>query len=130
MTTLFYFLWLLALGKIALAPLMRLTTKLFFLLTIGVGLWIIVGAFVYQSQYSTYEMKKKSFEIRKTEYQNKVSELETLSLKHPTSRDIALHQASIAFAFGDREKLLRTIEILRQVDPNNTKVKEFLHSLQ
>lgn len=126
----FYFLWFVALGKILLGPTTRLLAKLLFLICIGVGTWIIVGGFIYQSKYSEYLAQKSAFEAEKRVYIESEKKLEDLATIHPTSRDVLLRLATIAYQMGDTPKLLGYIETLRSIDPNDEKVKQFIHSTQ
>lgn len=126
----FYCLWILAIGKVLLGPTLRLATKFLFLLLIVIGMWIIGGGISYQVQYSQYLAEKKSFETKKQTYLDSEKKLEGLLVSHPTSRDVLLRLAAISYQIGDHPSLLGYVHSLRQVDPNDEKVKTFLHSIQ
>lgn len=126
----FYCLWFWAIGKVLLGPTLRLASKLLFVLLIGIGVWVVVGGVIYQSRYSQYLKQEQAFETKKQLYLESEKRLEDIAVSHPTSRDVLLRLAAIAYQTGDEPKLLGYIESLRRIDPNDERVLQLIHLVQ
>jgi hypothetical protein len=130
MTLWFYILWSLTAFSVFFGPLVKVVSKLLWCLVVALGIWLVAGAITYQGHYSAYVLRQKEVEKKKIAVADERMKLEALLIKHPTSRDILLHLGVLSAEFGEREKMLEYATRLRDVDPNNEKVKTFLHSLR
>ena len=129
MTLWFYFLWTLAVFRVGSGPVFTFFRKLLWIIVISAGAWILIGAFTYQTQYTTYLLKQREFEAKKEKLSKEKEKLETIVLSHPTSRDVIMRLAILSAQFGERERLLEYVSRLREIDPNSDQVKDLLRSL-
>jgi hypothetical protein len=130
MVVLFYVLWSAAVARVLLSPFTKVARKGMWIGVILVGIWLCLGALTYKSYYAEYQVKQKEFESKKDGILVEKIRLEKLYKSHPTSRDVLLKLALLAYQFGEREKLLQYVETLRAVDPNNAQVRAFIQSIQ
>lgn len=130
MTLWFYFLWSLTVFSVLCGPVIKIVSKLLWCVVVALGVWLVIGALTYQGYYSAYLLEQKALEAKKVAVADERKKLESLLITHPTSRDILLHLGVLSAEFGEREKLLDYATRLRDVDPNNEKVKKFLDSLK
>lgn len=130
MSLVFTVLWLIAVGKVLLFPLLRRVGKVFFAIVVLAGIWVITGAIVYQTQYARYEREKADFESVQSAFFSKRSRLLGLLETHPTSRDILLRLALIDSQIGEHEPVLGYIKTLKEVDPNHPEVLRLLQVIQ
>lgn len=126
----FYLLWSIALIRVLVAPLTFLVRKASWVIVIGCGIWLILGALTYQAQYQLYLSNRQEYEATYTKHLSNQKKLEELRRAHPTARDVLVRLAYGAAALGDREKLLEYVTTLRRVDPNHPDVQTLLHSLR
>lgn len=130
MTVFFYVLWVVAIARAVLTPFFLLVKKSLFILIIGIGIWLLVGVSVYQTKYAEYEARRSQLQEKIDMMYGKKRKLESLLLTHPSSRDVLLSLADLAYRLHDQETLQRAIDQLYLIDPNSPKVRQLQRTIQ
>lgn len=130
MSLVFTVLWLIAIGKVLVFPILHRVGQVFFTIAVIAGIWVITGALVYQTHYARYAQEKADFETLQTAFFSKRSHLLSLLSTHPTSRDVLLRLALIDSQIGEHEPVLGYIKTLKEVDPNHPEVLRLLRVIQ
>lgn len=114
----FLLLWSIAFVRVLLSPVLFASKKLFFFFCILLGIYLCLGAVIYQTHYTRSQLARRQFEKQKVVFMKKKEELLILYSAHPTAIDVLKELSHISCTLR-QEDCNKYREELRFVDPTS-----------